>query len=394
MIKQGGNWIEPLYDSKQVISSVSSHQIPEETDEASGQMGFNYGEGVYLIRVKTWSQDREEGEFSDPVPFNYHLTLDIQSSVIINDGDIETTSDTVILDVNLDGDEVIRSEESSEGVFDVKMPIGENEFPHVQNPLVMTGYGEKDCNTPIQIHELYHDAGGEKTIWVKGRAEYEEAIAKDTINFTTTDNVVLTNSDATDNDAFENFPYGGLHCYDPKSMIDNCRLDANDRITQRELMLLEAEGELMILLRRKWLGVQCDCVDSVRRQAEKRCERCYGTTWIGGYDQYVASYTDDGRIYARLDPTTDDLLLQEEGLFQDFKPNAWTIRIPFLRDRDVLVRFRVDTYEEFRYEILNVTRNILFNQTFGRQKFIMQRKNKGDIIYSFPVTYPAGVLVS
>ena len=56
-----------------------------------------------------------------------------------------------------------------------------------------------------------------------------------------------------------------------------------------------------------------------------------------------------------------------------------------MKDRDVLVRFNEDNTEEFRYEVLDVTRQrVMFTQT-GAQKFRMKRFPKTDIMYQFPV---------
>jgi hypothetical protein len=87
----------------------------------------------------------------------------------------------------------------------------------------------------------------------------------------------------------------------------------------------------------------------------------------------------------RFDPAVDDLLPTDSGLESDFKPTSWTLAVPTIKDRDILVRFDENDNEEFRYEVLNVTRNkLLLNQT-GVQKFALQRIRKTDIIYQIKV---------
>ncbi len=69
---------------------------------------------------------------------------------------------------------------------------------------------------------------------------------------------------------------------------------------------------------------------------------------------------------------------------------------PAIKDRDVLVRFNANNTEEFRYEVLDVTRVRGFFAQSGVQKFNMQRFHRTDIIYQFPVERdlsPYGIVV-
>ena len=52
------------------------------------------------------------------------------------------------------------------------------------------------------------------------------------------------------------------------------------------------------------------------------------------------------------------------------------------------MRFNEDGTEEYRYEILSVTRNKLFFSESGKQEFRMLRHDKTDVIYTFNVTAP------
>ena len=98
-----------------------------------------------------------------------------------------------------------------------------------------------------------------------------------------------------------------------------------------------------------------------------------------------SSINTEGRILIRVHPFTDDLEIGDGGLKQKSEPGAWTINHPSLRDRDVIVRYSLDGNEEFRYEILDVTRNRLFFGESGKQQFRMIKLDKTDQIYQFSV---------
>jgi intein/homing endonuclease len=111
---------------------------------------------------------------------------------------------------------------------------------------------------------------------------------------------------------------------------------------------------------------------------------CFGGGIVVSYQQFFDPRRSDGRIMVRFDPVVDDLVATDSGLESTMQPNCWCLPVVSLRDRDVIVRFDEDGNEEFRYEILNVTRNkLLLNQT-GVQKFTLQRIRKTDVLYMVP----------
>jgi hypothetical protein len=59
--------------------------------------------------------------------------------------------------------------------------------------------------------------------------------------------------------------------------------------------------------------------------------------------------------------------------------------VPTLKDRDFIIRFNQDGTEEFRYEVLDVTRNKLFYGESGKQNFKAKRVRKTDPIYQWRV---------
>jgi len=176
-------------------------------------------------------------------------------------------------------------------------------------------------------------------------------------------------------------------------------LNLQDRTIAREDAMLQVTGEPVILLRRKWSGRRCKCMGMRREHQRTRCDRCFGTGFEGGYNRFVNARAISetfvntcGFIMIRVKPHTDDLDLKlDQGLIQDTLPEAWTLVFPSLKDRDVIVRFTEQegfTMEEFRYEILDVTRNKLFFSFSGQQSFKMRRLDKTDVIYQFDVPCP------
>lgn len=162
-------------------------------------------------------------------------------------------------------------------------------------------------------------------------------------------------------------------------------ISLTDVNNQREEFILEHTGESVVLFRRMWEGITCSCVNSSRETPEHRCGKCFGTSFIGGYTQYYNSRRSDGRILIRIDPTVDDLLPMDAGLESDFKPTSWTLASPTIKDRDFIVRFGADGLETWRYEVLNVTRNVFFLEDVGAQKMALIRVRKTDPIYQVPM---------
>ena len=170
--------------------------------------------------------------------------------------------------------------------------------------------------------------------------------------------------------------YGGIH-----RQIRGVPL--NDIIHAREEVLLETFGQPCVFVRRMWEGIRCSCVTSTREIPEHRCPSCLGTGFYVGYSQFFNPRRSDGRIMVRFGPTIEDIKSMETGLENEFIPDCWTSVYPAIKDRDFLIRFNQDGTEEFRYEILNVTRNIISNGESGAQKFIATRVRKTDPIYMF-----------
>jgi hypothetical protein len=161
--------------------------------------------------------------------------------------------------------------------------------------------------------------------------------------------------------------------------------DVRTHMLQREELLLETTGEPFVLIRRMWTGIKCPCVMLRREQQDARCPICFGSGFVQGYVQFFNPRRSDRRILVRVNPASDDLnIVDRGGLEPAYEPDCWTMAFPAIKDRDVLIRFNPDNTEEYRYEVLNVTRDrALFAQS-GAQLFKIKRFPKTDIIYQFP----------
>lgn len=218
----------------------------------------------------------------------------------------------------------------------------------------------------------------------------------------------LTFSDAT-NTGFPAFDFSGYHRTDPVLLLNGTCIGSyiggtfycadgyngvgmqlrgisiQDQNTQRQEVLLSTTGEPVCLIKRQWTGITCKCMLPYNEYPEARCQYCYGTGIVLGYTQFFDQRRSDGRIMVRFDPSVDDLIATDSGLESTLQPNCWTLNVPSLKDRDFIVRFDEDGNEEYRYEILNVTRNKTVLNNTGAQKFVAQRIRKTDIIYQVKV---------
>ena len=89
-------------------------------------------------------------------------------------------------------------------------------------------------------------------------------------------------------------------------------------------------------------------------------------------------------IMMRITPYSNDLeIVQDQGLRQPDEITGWTLAVPTIKDRDILIRFSQDGIEEFRYEVLSVTRNKLFFGQSGKQEIKMRKLDKTDVVYQY-----------
>lgn len=225
--------------------------------------------------------------------------------------------------------------------------------------------------------------------------------------YATKNDLVTTNLSASDTN-ISNFPrydYVGWHRTDPKRLMRGecvgtyyggeqwCAdgysgigrqvrgIPINEQAARREEVLLETWGQAVVFVRRLWSGIRCSCILQTTEHPEHRCPNCYGTGFNTGYQQFFNTRRSDGRILVRFDATVEDFKMDTAGLENEFIPNCWTIAYPSIRDRDFIIRYDENGAEEFRYEILNVTRNVIIDGKSGAQRFTAQRVRKSDPIY-------------
>lgn len=228
-----------------------------------------------------------------------------------------------------------------------------------------------------------------------------------------TTDLLTTNLSVSDaeNVGFPAYDYAGWHRTDPVMLLSGAcvgsyiggymycadgysgvgmqvrGLNIEDYNNQRQEVLLSTTGEAVCLVQRQWTGITCSCMLPYNEYPENRCRYCYGTGFVVGWQQYFNPRRSDGKIMVRFDPVVDDLIAQDSGLESTMNPTCWTLTVPTLKDRDFLVRFDIAGNPEFRYEVLNVTRNKLMFGMEGVQKFALQRIRKTDPYYQFRTTY-------
>ena len=275
-------------------------------------------------------------------------------------------------------------------------PDGYDGYRFYENPLVRYFIGWEDDNfgldlatsTFIHPHQIWTPTDGYAKVTEDlvttplGATQKEEENFRsfDFAGYRRTDFIKMLNGECVRS------YYGGDHyCADGYEGLGvRVRgLPINEFNSQREELLLSLTGEPVVLVRRMWTGIRCDCVGIDRETPEYRCGSCFGTGFITGYNQYYNPKRSDRRIMMRFEPAVDDLLPTEPGLELDYKPNSWTLIVPTLKERDFIIRFNADGTEEYRYMIMNVTRNKILLNHYGAQKMALARIKKTSPIYQW-----------
>ena len=200
---------------------------------------------------------------------------------------------------------------------------------------------------------------------------------------------------------FEFFDYCGYHRYRPDELLDDqqCNtyvggeynghrgLNIYDRMLAREEQLLEVTGEPAILLRRIWSGETCICRTSRKDNSKVRsCAICFGTGFKGGFIQYLNPRRIDQRVMVHFAPSDEDLGMgPQSGWDQKFKPGTWTLAVPSIKDRDVIVRFNEFGEMDWIYVVNAVSRAKLMFGRYARQKLQLSRLDKTDVLYQFRI---------
>ncbi len=179
---------------------------------------------------------------------------------------------------------------------------------------------------------------------------------------------------------------GEMGCIDSYGNYNILRgFSLQDQNTQRQDVLLSVTGRPAVLIRRVQTGITCACYLPSSEYPDDRCPLCYGTKFVFGYEQYHNPRQSDGRIMVRPGPTAENLKMHEAGLESEFPLDLWTLTVPTIKTRDVLVLFDQDDNEEFRYEVSDVIRNNTILGLDGGQHIKVFRIRKFDPAYQIRV---------
>jgi len=273
-----------------------------------------------------------------------------------------------------------------------------------RDPIVRHYKGFEECNKSVMLEE--NDFGPYKYAHVAGDGYKEK------------DHIVYPDTDIPDclNENFKKYDYAGYHRTRPEDYIGGkcigtyfggehyCAdgydsvggpirgLGFDDHQNQREEILLETYGMPMVLMKRQTSGKVSRHYDNKKENTIYRGLDNHGTDMVVGYEQFFNSRRSDGRILVRFDPTKEDIKREEMGLENEFIVNGWTLSYPMIKDGDVLIGYNRDGTPEFRYEIINVTRNKTFGNNDGRQIFTAVRVRKTDPINQFRVIHDTSLM--
>lgn len=225
-----------------------------------------------------------------------------------------------------------------------------------------------------------------------------------------TEDLLTSDLSASDeeNEDFPPYDYSGWHRTDPVLLVDGTCIgsyiggetgcidkygnyniyrgfDLQDRLNQREEFLLSVTGRPAVLIKRVRTGITCSCYLESSEYPDDRCPRCHGTKFVIGYEQYFSPRRSDGRIMVRPGPADEDVKMNEPGLESEFQTEFWTLTVPTIKDRDIIVLYDLNGNEEYRYEVLSVTRNNTVLSQQGGQKFRVQRIRKFDPAYQIRI---------
>ena len=149
-------------------------------------------------------------------------------------------------------------------------------------------------------------------------------------------------------------------------------------LVRRHYLVLEAHGQLAILLQTKTSGQVCACRADESRHALYSCSTCYGTGFEGGYDVFHP-------FLFKFQPAGEQLKLTETGIGLEQQPRAWTAISPEVHDGDIIIRLNDRLYD--RYKINSPTRS--WPDGAGGvptiQEFAVKTLKEDEASYKFPV---------
>lgn len=141
---------------------------------------------------------------------------------------------------------------------------------------------------------------------------------------------------------------------------------------RRNNWILEQGGERVRLYIRKYMGIQCGCVESTHRHPNFKCPVCFGGGFIGGYE-------DAGELIMAPDEAERRIGQMYRGLQPTHDYESWTGPSPILSQRDFIVKLSGD-----RYGIGPVKTTTLRGMQL-QQSFTLNYCDETDIIYNIPI---------
>lgn len=179
---------------------------------------------------------------------------------------------------------------------------------------------------------------------------------------------------------------GEMGCIDKYGNVQILRgFSLQDQNTQRQDVLLSVTGRPAVLIRRRWTGVGSNTYLPSSEYPDDRGLDNYGGKFVFGYEQYFNPRSSDGRILVRPGPTAENLKMHEAGLESEYPLDLWTLTVPTIKTRDILVLFDQDDNEDFRYEVADVTRNNTILGLDGGQHLKVFRIRKTDPAYQIRI---------
>ena len=145
------------------------------------------------------------------------------------------------------------------------------------------------------------------------------------------------------------------------------------KINERNYWILQNDGELFDLYKRKTEGPRCTkCYDEVRKQSGIiDCDECFGTTYVGGYEPLY-------QLYVRQKPAQQSIGVNSRGLSQEHMRGAWTISTVEIKNRDILIN-----QQGKMFSVLNCTIGHSAGYLF-HQEFNLKELDPTDYLYNLP----------
>jgi hypothetical protein len=142
---------------------------------------------------------------------------------------------------------------------------------------------------------------------------------------------------------------------------------------RRNNWILEQGGERVKIFVRKWMGERCPDYRHGYGQSHADCERCYGTSYIGGYS---------GPFDIIIAPPEAEksIELLDMGLHIRYDFESWTMAFPMLKERDVVVRQNNERY---------IVGPVNYQGSRGaiyQQHFTLSHIDEGDIRYQLGIS--------